>query len=66
MHWTGLADQNTDQLGKNVPDMSQQKLVFAGALDNYWTIFAHVLDIFRHFVMILFFWAVRRFARYSC
>ena len=35
------------------------KFVFAGALDNFWTIFGPFSALFRRFVMILFFWAIQ-------
>ena len=53
MHWTGLQDRNTDQIGKKCPK-NVKKYVHGGLgqfSNNFRTLFGH----FRHFVIILFF-----------
>ena len=47
MHWTGLPDGNTDQIGqKNIQNLSSHRF----------------RTVFRHFVMIAFSWSVQRVA----
>ena len=59
-HWTGSPNKSIDQKGKTVQKCP--KIVFSAPHDNFWTFFRHS---FGHFVDILFFWAVQRFARYK-
>ena len=53
VHWTGLPDRTTDQIGKKCPKISESCLCSGSG-----TIFGQSLDIFpdifRHFIMILF------------
>ena len=63
MHWTGWPDRNIDQI-KKMPKACQN-----ASSQGFRAISGQFLDVFqtsfRHFVMILFFWAVRRSARYN-
>ena len=60
MHWTELPNKSSDQIGKSCPK-NVQKLCSKGVVGHFSVIFFS--HFFRHFVVVLFFWAVQRFAR---